>query len=148
MENALGIVSFDGVVAFGRLVVAGLDLRTHGILAKRNPVRLDNVLAVAQLHLAFRLFNENVVNGGREHGLKCSDKGLSLLDLIYSNLFGNDLFLKGQSKSRSCRFFDFFHRLNDFMHKRVNAPIVNQLNRTLIESILVSMSGFAMLIIQ
>ena len=84
----------------------------------------------------------------RKFWLRCRDKGLSLLDLIYSNLFGNDLFLKGLSKSRSCSFFDFFHRLNDFMHKRVNAPIVNQLNKTLIESILVSMSGFAMLIIQ
>ena len=148
MKDTFGVVKHDGVVAFGRLVVTGLDLRSHGILAQRNSVRLDDILAVAQLHLAFRLFYENVVNGGREHELKCSDKGLSLLDLIYSNLFGNDLFLKGQSKSRSCRFFDFFHRLNDFMHKRVNAPIVNQLNKTLIESILVSMSGFAMLIIQ
>ncbi len=67
---------------------------------------------------------------------------------FYFKLFGNDLFLKGQSKSRSCKLFDLFHRLNDFMHKRINAPIVNQLNKTLIESILVSMSGFAMLIIQ
>ena len=63
MENALGIVSFDGVVAFGRLVVAGFDLRSHRILAQRNSVRLDNCLAVAQVHLAFRLFYENVVDG-------------------------------------------------------------------------------------
>lgn len=33
------------------------------ILAQRNSVRLDNVLAVAQLHLAFRFFYENVVDG-------------------------------------------------------------------------------------
>jgi hypothetical protein len=62
MELAFGVVKHDGVVAFGRLVVAGLDLRTHGILAKRNPVRLDNVLAVAQLHLALRFFYKNVVD--------------------------------------------------------------------------------------
>ena len=63
MENALGIVSFDGVVAFGRFVVAGLDLCTYGILAQRNSVRLDDILAVAQVHLTLRLFYENVVNG-------------------------------------------------------------------------------------
>lgn len=62
MENALGIVSFDGVVAFGRFVVTGFDLRSHGILAKRNPVRLDDILAASQVHLAFRLFYENVVD--------------------------------------------------------------------------------------
>ena len=63
MKLAFGIVKHDGVVAFGRLIVAGLDLRSNGILAKRNPVRLDDVLAVAQVHLAFRLFYENVVDG-------------------------------------------------------------------------------------
>ena len=39
-------------------------------LAKRNPVRLDDILAVAQVHLAFRLFYEDVVDGGGEHGVK------------------------------------------------------------------------------
>ena len=63
MKHAFGVVKHDGVVAFGRLVIAGLDLRSHGILAKRNPVRLDDVLAVAQVHLAFRFFYENVVDG-------------------------------------------------------------------------------------
>ena len=63
MKNAFGIVSFDGVVAFGGLVVAGLDLRSNRILALRNSVRLDNFLAVAQVHLALRLFYENVVDG-------------------------------------------------------------------------------------
>ena len=62
MKLAFGVVKHDGVVAFGCLVVAGLDLRTHGILAQRNPVRLDNTIAVAQVHLALRLFNENVVD--------------------------------------------------------------------------------------
>ena len=33
------------------------------ILAQRNSVRLDDILAVAQVHLAFRLFYENVVDG-------------------------------------------------------------------------------------
>ncbi len=55
-------MKYDGVVAFGRLVVAGLDLRSHGILAKRNPVRLDNIVAVAQEHLALSLFYEDVVD--------------------------------------------------------------------------------------
>ena len=63
MKDAFVIVKFDGVVTLGRLVVAGLDLRSHGILAKRNPVRLDDILAVAQVHLALRLFYENVVDG-------------------------------------------------------------------------------------
>lgn len=63
MKFALGVVKHDGVVAFGRLVVTGLDLRSHGILAQRNPVRFDDVLAVAQVHLALRLFYENVVDG-------------------------------------------------------------------------------------
>ena len=63
MKFAFGVVQFDGVIAFGRLVIAGLDLRSHGILAQRNPVRLDDVLAVAQVHLALRLFYENVVDG-------------------------------------------------------------------------------------
>ena len=31
-------------------------------LAKRNPVRLDDILAIAQAHLAFCLFYENVVD--------------------------------------------------------------------------------------
>jgi hypothetical protein len=63
MENALGIVSFDGVVAFGRLVVTGFDLRSNRVLAQRNSVRLDNCLAVTQVHLAFCFFYENVVDG-------------------------------------------------------------------------------------
>jgi hypothetical protein len=63
MENALGVVSFDGVVAFGSLVVAGLDLRSNWILAQRNSVRFDNTIAVAQVHLTLRLFYENVVDG-------------------------------------------------------------------------------------
>lgn len=63
MKFALGVVKHDGVVAFGRLVVTGLALRSHGILAQRNPVRFDDVLAVAQVHLALRLFYENVVDG-------------------------------------------------------------------------------------
>ena len=69
MKLAFGVVKHDGVVAFGRLVVAGLDLRSHRILAQRNSVRLDNGLAVAQVHLAFRLFYEDVVDGRGEHGL-------------------------------------------------------------------------------
>lgn len=63
MKNAFGVVPFDGVIALGCLVVAGLDLRSHGILTQRNPVRLDDVLAVAQVHLALRLFYENVIDG-------------------------------------------------------------------------------------
>ena len=63
MENAFGVVTFDGVIALGRLVVTGFDLRSHGILAERNPVSLDNCLAVAQVHLALCLFYENVVDG-------------------------------------------------------------------------------------
>lgn len=63
MKFAFGVVLLDGVIALGRLVVAGLDLRSHRILAQRNPVRLDDVLAVAQVHLAFRFFYENVVDG-------------------------------------------------------------------------------------
>jgi hypothetical protein len=62
MKLTLGIVLLDGVLAFGRLVVAGLDLRSDRILAQRNSVRLDNFIAVAQVHLALRLFYENVVN--------------------------------------------------------------------------------------
>ena len=68
MELAFGVVKYDGVVAFGRLVVAGLDLRSHGILTQRNSVRLDDILAASQVHLAFRLFYENVVDGRGEHG--------------------------------------------------------------------------------
>ena len=63
MKSAFWVVKHDGVVAFGCLVVTGFDLCAHGILAKRNPVRLDDILAVAQVHLAFRLFYENVVDG-------------------------------------------------------------------------------------
>ena len=62
MELAFGVVKHDGVVAFGRLVVTGLDLRSHGILTKRNPVRLDDILAASQVHLAHCLFYENVVD--------------------------------------------------------------------------------------
>ena len=62
MKNAFGVVTFDGVIALGCLVVAGLDLRSHGILAQRNSVRLDDVLAASQVHLAFRLFYEDVVD--------------------------------------------------------------------------------------
>ena len=62
MKLAFGVVTFDGVVAFGRLVVAGFDFRSHRILAQRNSVSLDNIIAVAQVHLAFRLFYENVVD--------------------------------------------------------------------------------------
>lgn len=32
-------------------------------LTKRNPVRLDDILAASQVHLTFRLFYENVANG-------------------------------------------------------------------------------------
>ena len=39
----------------------GIALKPN-ILAQRNSVRLDNCLAVAQVHLAFRLFYENVVD--------------------------------------------------------------------------------------
>ena len=63
MKDAFRVVKHDGVVAFGRLVVAGFDFRSHRILAQRNPVCLDDILAVAQVHLAFRLFYEDVVNG-------------------------------------------------------------------------------------
>ena len=85
MKLAFGVVKYDGVVAFGRLVVAGFDFRSHRILAQRNSVRLDDVLAVAQVHLALRLFYENVVNGGREHGLKCSFLELAVeLDYLWS----------------------------------------------------------------
>ena len=62
MELAFGVVKHDGVFAFGRLVVAGLDLRSHRILAQRNSVRLDNIVAVAQEHLALSLFYEDVVD--------------------------------------------------------------------------------------
>ena len=68
MKNAFGVVPFDGVVAFGSLVVAVLNLSPDRILAQGNSVRLDNVLAVAQVHLALRLFYENVVDGRGEHG--------------------------------------------------------------------------------
>ena len=63
MKLASGVVKHDGVVAFGRLVVTGLDLRSDWILAQRNSVRLDNTIAVAQVHLTIRLFYENVVDG-------------------------------------------------------------------------------------
>ena len=63
MELAFGVVKHDGVLSFGCLVVTGLDLRSHGILAQRNSVRLDNIIAVAQVHLALRFFYENVVDG-------------------------------------------------------------------------------------
>ena len=63
MKLAFGVVKHDGVVAFGRFVVAGLDLRSHGILAQRNLVCLDDILAASQVHLALRLFYENVVDG-------------------------------------------------------------------------------------
>jgi hypothetical protein len=33
------------------------------ILAQRNSVRFDDTIAVAQVHLALRLFYENVVDG-------------------------------------------------------------------------------------
>ena len=72
MKFAFGIVKENLIFAFGRLVVAGFGLRSHGILAKRNPVCLDDILAVAQVHLPLCLFYENVVDGGGEHGLKCS----------------------------------------------------------------------------
>ena len=62
MKLAFGIVFFDGVIALGRLVVAGFDLRSDRVLAQRNSVRLDDILAIAQVHLAFRLFYENVVD--------------------------------------------------------------------------------------
>lgn len=70
MKLAFGVVPLDGVIALGRLVVTGLDLCSDRILAQRNSVRLDNFLAVAQVHLTLRLFYENVVDGGGEHGLK------------------------------------------------------------------------------
>ena len=63
MKDAFGVVKHDGVLTFGCLVVTGLDLRSHRILAQRNSVRLDDILAVAQVHLALRLFYENVVDG-------------------------------------------------------------------------------------
>ncbi len=63
MELAFGVVKHDGVVAFGCLVVPGLDLCSDRILAQGNSVCLDNVVAVAQVHLAFCLFYENVVDG-------------------------------------------------------------------------------------
>ena len=69
MKLAFGIVPLDGVIALGRLVVAGLDLCSDRILAQRNSVHLDNFIAVAHVHLALRFFYENVVNGGREHVL-------------------------------------------------------------------------------
>ena len=56
MKLAFGIVPLDGVIALGCLVVAGFDLCPDRILAQGNSVRLDNVLAVAQVHLALRLF--------------------------------------------------------------------------------------------
>ena len=62
MKLAFGVVPLDGVIAFGGFVVAGLDLRSHRILAQGNSVRLDNFIAVAQVHLALRLFYENVVD--------------------------------------------------------------------------------------
>ena len=63
MKLAFGVVKHDGVVAFGCLVVTGLDLRSDWILAQRNSVRLDDILAASQVHLTFRLFYENVVDG-------------------------------------------------------------------------------------
>ena len=47
MELAFGVVKHDGVVAFGRLVVTGFDLRSYRILAQRNSVRLDDILAAS-----------------------------------------------------------------------------------------------------
>ena len=70
MKFAFGIVKENLVFAFGRFIVAGFDLCTHGILTKRNPVRLDNTIAVAQVHLALCLFDEDVVDGGGKHGVK------------------------------------------------------------------------------
>ena len=75
MKFAFGVVPLDGVIALGRLVVAGLDLRSDWILAQRNSVRLDNGLAVAQVHLALRLFYENVVDRLGEHGFGDSFSG-------------------------------------------------------------------------
>ena len=72
MKFAFGVVKENLVFAFGRLVVAGLDLCTDRIFTKRNPVRLDNCLTVTQVHLPLRFFDEDVVNEGGEHGLKCS----------------------------------------------------------------------------
>ena len=46
MEFAFGIVPPDGIIAFGGLVVAGPDLRSHGILAQRNLVCLDDIREV------------------------------------------------------------------------------------------------------
>ena len=63
MKLAFGVVTFDGVLTFGCLVVTRFDFRSHRILAQRNSVRLDDVLAVAQVHLALCLFYENVVDG-------------------------------------------------------------------------------------
>ena len=63
MKDAFGIVKFDGVVTLGRLVVTGFDFRSHRILAQRNFVSLDDILAASQVHLAFRLFYKNVVDG-------------------------------------------------------------------------------------
>ena len=51
------------------------------ILAQRNSVRLDDILAVAQVHLALRFFYENVVDGRGEHGLWGIAK--ILLNLIF-----------------------------------------------------------------
>ena len=63
MKLAFGVVKHDGVVAFGRFVVAGFDFRPHRILAQRNSVCLDDILAIAQVHLALCLFYEDVVDG-------------------------------------------------------------------------------------
>ena len=62
MKDAFRVVKHDGVVAFGRLVVAGFNFCTHRIFAQGNSVCLDNFITVAQVHLAFRLFYQNVVN--------------------------------------------------------------------------------------
>jgi hypothetical protein len=72
MKFAFGIVKENLVFAFGRFIVAGFDLCTHRILAQGNPVRLDDILAAAQVHLALLFFDEDVVDEGGEHGLKCS----------------------------------------------------------------------------
>jgi hypothetical protein len=63
MELAFGVVKHDGVVVFGRLVVTGFDLCSDWILAQRNSVHFDDTIAVAQVHLALRLFYENIVDG-------------------------------------------------------------------------------------
>ena len=50
-------------VAVDHDVATGFDLCSDRILAQRNSVSLDNVIAIAQVHLALRLFYENVIDG-------------------------------------------------------------------------------------